>query len=280
MFECLFEQASLLKKICEAIKELTDQACFEVSGTGISLQAMDSSHVSLVSFLLRNEHFSQFRCDRNLTLGLNLKMITKILKTAGNEDRVTLRAEDDGDHLVMVIESKTGNKISSYEVKMLDIDQQAFGVNETDYKASTKMSSEEFQRICHDLLVVGDTVSIEMTKDGITFSVSGTETSGCITCRQSGTVDDESVGTEITLQEPMNLSFALKFLNLFTKATPLSNSVSIEMSADQPLCIHYDIGDMGNIRYFLAPKIDDEEGAGAAGAPAAAPTEAAGGDDE
>lgn len=31
---------------------------------------MDSSHVSLISFLLRSDHFSTFRCDRNLTLGL------------------------------------------------------------------------------------------------------------------------------------------------------------------------------------------------------------------
>jgi len=34
-----------------------------------------------------------------------LKIITRILKTASNEDKVTLRAEDDGDHLVIVIES-------------------------------------------------------------------------------------------------------------------------------------------------------------------------------
>ncbi len=35
-------------------------------------QAMDSSHVSLISLTLTKEGFDEFRCDRNLFLGLNL----------------------------------------------------------------------------------------------------------------------------------------------------------------------------------------------------------------
>lgn len=36
------------------------------------LQAMDSSHVSLVALLLRKEGFTSYRADRNISLGLNL----------------------------------------------------------------------------------------------------------------------------------------------------------------------------------------------------------------
>ena len=41
--------------------------------TGMSLQAMDSSHVCLVSVDLNAEGFEPYRCDRNLTLGINMK---------------------------------------------------------------------------------------------------------------------------------------------------------------------------------------------------------------
>jgi hypothetical protein len=47
------------------------------------MQSMDSSHVCLVSFDLRDSGFSHFRCDMPLTLGINLENLAKILKCAG-----------------------------------------------------------------------------------------------------------------------------------------------------------------------------------------------------
>ena len=56
----------------DSIKELVTDTNLECSATGIMLQAMDSSHVALVSLSLKNEGFELFRCDRNISLGLNL----------------------------------------------------------------------------------------------------------------------------------------------------------------------------------------------------------------
>lgn len=56
----------------DSIKELVTDTNLECSATGIMLQAMDSSHVALVSLSLKNEGFDLFRCDRNISLGLNL----------------------------------------------------------------------------------------------------------------------------------------------------------------------------------------------------------------
>ena len=61
----------------------------------------------------------------------------------------------------------------------------------------------------------------------------------------------------IEMQEAVTLTFALRYLNFFTKATPLSTQVTLSMSADVPLVVEYKIGDMGYIRYYLAPKIED-----------------------
>ena len=40
---------------------------------GMSLQAMDSSHVCLISVDLNADGFEPYRCDRNITLGINMK---------------------------------------------------------------------------------------------------------------------------------------------------------------------------------------------------------------
>ena len=78
MFEATLQKASTLKKVIEAIKDLVTDGNIEVSETGMNLQAMDSSHVSLVALLLRADGFDHFRCDRNISLGINLSSMGKV----------------------------------------------------------------------------------------------------------------------------------------------------------------------------------------------------------
>ena len=54
MFEARLEKGDVLKKTMDALKDLIKEAVWDVSAQGLSLQSMDSSHVSLVqaSFLL------------------------------------------------------------------------------------------------------------------------------------------------------------------------------------------------------------------------------------
>eukprot|EP00771_Trimastix_marina_P002552 gnl/Trimastix_PCT/3690.p1 GENE.gnl/Trimastix_PCT/3690~~gnl/Trimastix_PCT/3690.p1 ORF type:complete len:261 (+),score=92.68 gnl/Trimastix_PCT/3690:51-833(+) len=260
MFEVVFEQANILKKLVEAIRELAEQVSFDVSPRGISLQAMDQSRVSLVLMQLNADSFSHFRCDRNFPIGLNLKNLAKILKCANNDDKLTLKAEDNGDALILIFEcANNEDKVSTYELKLIEIDCEQLGVGANDHKAVVNLAAPEFQLVCRNLMVIGDTVIIETTKEGITFSVAGEDSSGSITLKQSQPVDDDVVGTSIELEKTVQMTFALKFLNLFCKATPLSDGVQLSMSPDQPLCVEYTIGDLGYLRYYLAPKIEDAE---------------------
>lgn len=71
----------------------------------MSLQAMDSSHVSLVSLLMRADGFEKYRCDRNINLGINMASMTKIMKCAANDDIITIRAEDQPDAATFTFES-------------------------------------------------------------------------------------------------------------------------------------------------------------------------------
>lgn len=72
MFEARLVQGSVLKRVLEALKDLITEACWDLGSGGISLQSMDSSHVSLVQLTLRSEGFDTYRCDRNIAMGVNL----------------------------------------------------------------------------------------------------------------------------------------------------------------------------------------------------------------
>mmetsp|Transcript_12205 Transcript_12205/g.26372 ORF Transcript_12205/g.26372 Transcript_12205/m.26372 type:complete len:261 (-) Transcript_12205:337-1119(-) len=259
MFEARMTSGAMLKKIIESMKDLVNEANFDCSSTGISVQAMDSSHVSLVALLLRSEGFDHFRCDRSISLGINLLSMAKVLKCCNNDDIVTLKSDDNGDTMTFMFENSNQDRISDFELKLMDIDSEHLGIPDTDYKCSVQMPASEFQRMCRDLAILGDTATISVTKEGVKFSVSGEMGSGNMTIRQQSSVDtkdDDQVNIE--MDEPVSLNFALRYLNFFTKATPLSGSVILQLSKDVPLVVEYRIEELGHIRYYLAPKIEDE----------------------
>ena len=219
---------------------------------------MDSSHVSLCSLQLRPDMFDHFRCDRGISLGLNLSNMAKILKCMGNDDVVTLKCEDEGDTLTMMFESEDNSRISDFEMKLMDIDSEHLGIPEQEYSTSIEMPASEFQRIVRDLSVLGDTCTIGCTKEGVKFSVNGDLGTGNIMLRQHADAEKEENNVTIEMEEPVTLNFALRYLNFFTKAAPLSGSVCLQLSKDVPLVVEYKMEELGHIRFYLAPKIEDE----------------------
>lgn len=117
MFEARLTQGNLLKKILDAIKDLVTEANFDCSSTEFGLQAMDSSHVSLVSLKLQSDGFEHYRCDRSMSMGISMANFAKILKCAGNEDIVTLKAEDKADKLVLMFESPNEVRVAGRPIQ-------------------------------------------------------------------------------------------------------------------------------------------------------------------
>ncbi|KAF1808639.1 proliferating cell nuclear antigen [Eremomyces bilateralis CBS 781.70] len=259
MLEARLEQAALLKKVVDAIKELVQECNFDCNDSGIGLQAMDNSHVALVSMFLKSESFSPFRCDRNIALGINLNALQKVLRAAQNEDILTLKAEDAPDVVNLVFENATADRISEYDLKLMDIDQEHLGIPDTDYAAQISMPSSEFQRITRDLSAISESVTIECNKEGVSFACEGDIGKGNIKLRQYTNVDKPAENVEVNMTEPVALTFALKYLGNFCKASGLSEQVRLCLSNEVPLMVEYALANNSYIRFYLAPKIGDED---------------------
>merc|ERR1712151_1447633 len=86
----------LLKKVVDAIKDLCKDVNFDCSEKGLQVQSMDSSHVALVSLLLRESAFSEFKCERPMSLGMNVDSLSKILKMCGAADSMRIKWQTGG----------------------------------------------------------------------------------------------------------------------------------------------------------------------------------------
>lgn len=63
------------------------------------------------------------------------------------------------------------------------------------------------------------------------------------------------MNVDIELTEPVSLTFSLKYLVNFCKASALSNQVKICLSSEVPLLVEYTLSGSSYLRFYLAPKV-------------------------
>ena len=117
--------------------------------------------------------------------------MSKVLKTMGKDDSLTIRVNDDSDSIIIAMESPSKvfenrrhsllihlsfldqDKFADYELRLMDLDSEHLGIPDTDYSCTIKMPSSEFSRICRDMSIMGDSVLLCTTKEGVKFSAKG-----------------------------------------------------------------------------------------------------------
>jgi len=258
VLEARLQQALLLKKVIEAMKDLCKDVNFDCSEKGIQVQAMDSSHVALVSLMFRESAFSDFKCDRPTSLGMNVESLLKIFKTFGPNDSLKIRAENDADTVSFQCESSDEDRISEFELKLMQIESEHMEIPEQQYPVIAKLPSAEFLKVCRDLKEFGETMQIQASKDGIRFSVQGDVGTGNVVLKpRESEKPEERVNLKVT--EAVTATFALRYLVTFAKAAPLCSTVELGLGADSPLLVKYELenADNGSMQFYLAPKIDE-----------------------
>jgi len=256
MFQAKISNGVLLKKSIESIKDLVASGSFDCSSKGLSLQAMDTTHIALISLYLDSSGFDSFRCDKNMSMGMNLKVLCKMLRCVTNDEIITIKAADRGETVNLLVDKNDQDKTSNFELKLKEVDSEHLGVPETNFTAIVKLPSHEFQRIMKKLSAVGDTVLISVTNQAVNFSTIGDVGSANVTLKQKlACKNDEEV--LINTKEPIHTGYALRLFLSFTKATTLSPYVTLSIRGDLPMVIEYKIKDIGHVRFYCAPRVEN-----------------------
>ena len=142
-------------------------------------------------------------------------------------------------------------------MNLLNLDIQALGIPDTEYPTYIKMSSGEFVSLCKDFTQLSDSLKIEVKDQKATFSINGKPGAGKIILKNNNA---EKIEDQVTIvsDEEVSCSYGLQYLNSFAKASSLSGIVTLNISTKFPLMIEYEMEDIGFIKFYLAPKMDEE----------------------
>jgi proliferating cell nuclear antigen len=235
----------LFKKIIDAVKDVVKDTSLEISPDGIVLNAMDSSHVSLIHMIIKSS-LSEFSCDNNEVIGINTETLAKILKTCDNEAEIVCENKDS--KLTLLAKSRERNM--NFSQNLLDLEMDTMMVPDMEFPCEIEMPCAEFQKICRDLREFGEDVR---------FTISPTMLKFYTTSGGEHIEVDYSTNSSIKIHSEayLEMSYSLKYLILFCKACALSDIVYIYVGMEQPMRLKFPISDTEHLSFYLAPKVDE-----------------------
>ena len=241
-------QASALKAVFEVLKDIINDVNVYFTSKNVQILTLDTARATLVDMSLGSENFEEYECEVPVAAGMNMTNMYRLLKSITGTDTLTIDVTS-RDFMDIFIENPIKKSSTKFRLKLLDINEDILGLPDVNMNVVTTMPSVDFQRITRDMSNLAQEMAI--VRDGTTLELS------CC-----GDFADQKTILEFPAYvDKTGGVFSLKYINLFTKATNMCSSVQLMQDStneNMPIVFRYTIANLGDLRFYLAPKIDDQ----------------------
>jgi proliferating cell nuclear antigen len=255
LFELKTVQATALRSLIELCKEwLTDVNLSVTPGVGIKLITMDSSKVSMIHCELDAVNFESFVCVKPLVLGVNMTSLFKLIKSVTSSDVLCMYVHSANKHeLGIRIDSAERKSSTKYSLKLLDIDEDPISVPRLKMDSTISLSAVDFQRLMRDMSAIGSSCRFRLNGSCLMLSCAGDFATQETTLQ----MNNEEVEGEGNKDLVIDNTYALRYLNLFSKSSSLCGQVTLCLRQSFPLLMIFSVASLGRLRFLLAPKVND-----------------------
>lgn len=247
-------QGNAIRTLFEVLKEIVHDVCLRIDSTGVKLLTLDGARCALVYMRLNAGAFEEFHCGGTFNLGLNMSSMFKLVKTSGSHDTITLYMDNQTtNELGIKIQNAEKNSVTDFKLKLLDVDDEIISLPDVEFDSVITMPSLFFQRLCRDMLNISDTMIIKSTGNQLILGCNGDF------ARQETVIGEADAGMTMSSKSEKVIEgrFSLKYLSLFCKAANLSNTIELFLKKDYPLILKYNVASLGELRFCVAPKVDE-----------------------
>ena len=241
-------QASAFRTVFEVLKDIINDVNLVFRPEGLIVVTLDTARVTLVHLVMPAENFEEYHCEGEHTAGLNVSNTYKLLKSVTNTDTLSMSI-DDSYLLHIHIENAAKKSSTSFEFKLLDINDDMLSPPAIPMTILTTIPSVDFQRVTRDMNNLAQDIRITRKKNTLELECEGgfANQKTIIECVEPG--KDKALGNV----------FSLKYINMFTRATSLCSSVQLMQHDDDdnmPIVVRYTVANLGELKFYLAPKVD------------------------
>ena len=239
-------QTNAIRILFESLKNILSDVNFKADASGLKLTTIDGTQNAIVNLFLVNEKFEEYICTNPVNIGINLLSVFKILKGIKHTDTISFTIYESEDSN-MYIESQNSDKKSTItsKIKLLDMDEKIYNIPDIEFDSYITMPSSDFQTYISDLANVSSEIEFRSNMNNLSLKSTGDFA--------EQTIKINETNNEISNSDEQYGIYNIKYIQLFTKSTNLCGTVEIYLKTGFPLTILYNVANLGQIKYCLAP---------------------------
>jgi proliferating cell nuclear antigen len=177
--------------------------------------------------------------EKDIVIGISLVNLSKILKnTLG---KLTIKIDE-----TFTLNFEEENQNTEFELDLVDIEESDLELYNKEPSIKLELNSKKFKSYIDSIKSFGDVLQFCLKNSRLSVSSKGEKVKQKISF-----VPDEMI---INDNKDLSISFAVKYLGIFTKATNISEYVNISLYHEEPIFIEYGTRD-NYINFYLSPKI-------------------------
>ncbi len=267
------------KYFCDTIESVSNvlkMGNISVRDDGLYVSGMDDMHVSLIKLEIEKNDFDKFEKIGPVNLGINFEEFVKLLKTSSGRGKLSIIYNESNPKLDIIYENDGLKR--KYGLMLLDIDVDDLEVPSIDYHLELELSTKIFSNMINSVITTGAEEITFNIKDKqlSTFSKGDLSETEFLFDKEEGYENEKKLKINIGKSEAksstnkkkiyeliscegqFNITVGTSILKNITKANQLTEFVTINMIADNPVRLDYNLNDDGSfIYYYISPKLDD-----------------------
>lgn len=264
-------QGTAIRNLFELMKDVLVESNIIATPEGLRLLANDNAQCVVTSVHLQAQAFELYSCKQRTVLGINLANMYKLVKSASNNDVITMWTMSNEDVLHIRIENTERSSNTYYKLKLFDINETILEPPSCQFEYIVSLPASEFQRMVRDMAMVASTVFIKNDDNTLTLSCYGdyaaqetvlTANQNLIISRarnasgagknETNKMDTGNSMIKEEYDEDAN-EYSLRYLNMFARGSSMSSNVQLYIKSGAPLILSFNAATLGKVLFCLGP---------------------------
>jgi len=254
MFKIKLKNVQKIKTVIEILSNIIEETEIKVDPKKFIIQAMDPSRICLLKILLRKEDFDIYECENDHQICLNLCDLTKIMKRASLKDNIEFIYENDSNIIKIKMSREGSTRNRTFSLSLLDLEFEEIPLDsllKIQYNSTWIIYPDILEEAIKDAEIYDDTFNIKAFEKKITLSAFGTIGEMLYEFGTDDLID-------LKIEDEATVTYSLDFLKNILKIAPITEEMECSIKTDHPFKLKFILKEGGEILYFLAPRVKDE----------------------
>ncbi len=246
-----FRDARTWRYMASSIEKIIEEGVFVVTSEGLSLRALDTSHVAMVDLFYPADAFDEWEVpEEEASFGVSFKEFTKVLRRAGKDDNLVIEVDE---ARITVTFTALGRGTRMFRIPQAMLTYEKLGEPRIEYTVHAKMMGTTFREVIRDLEVIGEAITFQAIegRDAIILRAVGDIESGEVEL----SIDDGTL-IDFRADSPDSATYTMEYFSNMRPAAQAADMVSIHYAADAPIRVDMEYAGGGRLTFYVSPRFE------------------------